>query len=114
MEQVQPWPVVRALGRIIVTPSGSVDALAATRLRSLLADLIEGQGNLEVVVDAMYLASIDGTGVKVLREATRRMAERGGTLVISSPRPEVRAMLEGGDVNVSPPGTPSAESRSDR
>jgi anti-anti-sigma factor len=114
MEQVQPWPVVRALGRIVVTPSGAVDAVAATRLRSLLADLIEGQGNLEVVVDAMYVASIDETAVKVLREATRRMGERGGTLVISSPRPEVRAMLEDSDVTVSPPGTPTAESRSDR
>lgn len=39
MEQVQPWPVVRALGRIVVTPSGAVDAVAATRLRSQIGEL---------------------------------------------------------------------------
>lgn len=112
MEQVQqPWPMARALGRIVVTPSGAVDAVAAPRLRALLADLIEGQGNLDVVVDAMYVASIDETTIKVLREATRRMGERGGTLIIASPRPEVRAMLEDRDVTLSPPGTRTAESR---
>lgn len=99
----QPWQISRALGRIVVSPYGALDAEFAEHLQAILSDLIEGQGNLEVVIDAMQVASIDDPAIEVLVEASRRMGERHGTLVISSARPEVVERLERHALVLSPP-----------
>lgn len=46
----------RALGRVVVTVQGELDRQRAAILERLLSDLIEGQGNLDVVV---HLTDVD-------------------------------------------------------
>ena len=103
MPAQQPWPISRALGRIVVSPQGALDDAAAGSLRIILRDLIEDQGNLEVVVDALQVSAIGDAAIEVLIEASRRMDEQHGTLVVSSPRDEVLARLEAHDLLLSPP-----------
>lgn len=86
----------------MVTLQGALDLTAARRLDTLLADLIDGQGNLEVVVDGMYVDAVEQSVVDVLVQASDRMDRRGGTLVVASPRPEVRAVLERTPLRLSP------------
>src|SRR4051794_4742841 len=41
----------RALGTVVVTVGGDLDATAIDRLERVLTDLIDGQGNLAVAID---------------------------------------------------------------
>jgi anti-anti-sigma factor len=102
-EAHQPWPIARALGRVVLTVHGPLDDGAAPRLRGVLVDLIDGQGNLDVVVDMMFARSLDGGSIDVLVDASRRMSRRGGTLVISCTRQEIRSRLAGSGLALSPP-----------
>jgi anti-anti-sigma factor len=87
----------------VLTLHGRLDDGAAPRLRGVLVDLIDGQGNLDVVVDTMFASSLDGGSIEVLVDASHRMSRRGGTLVISCTRQEIRARLAGSGLSLSPP-----------
>lgn len=99
----QPWQIARALGRVVVSACDTLDADSAEQLRAILADLIEGQGNLEVVIDAMQVVSVDDRAIEVLVQASRLMDQLHGTLVISSGRPEVVERLQVHGLVLSPP-----------
>ena len=65
----------RRLGRsVVVSLSGALDGAAAHRLYPLLLDVIEGQGNMGVVIDRSGLHEIDATAASVLSDAEARAA----------------------------------------
>jgi anti-anti-sigma factor len=84
----------RAMGTVVVTARGELDAPACNQLGRVLRDLIEGQGNLTVVVDLNEVASIHSSGVRVLVEAVSLAEERGGLLMVSDPPHATRDKLE--------------------
>ncbi|MFN2506117.1 MAG: STAS domain-containing protein [Acidimicrobiales bacterium] len=77
--------VGRFLGTVIVTLHGDLDLAASVGLAGVLRDLIDGQGNLAVVVDLGNVCRIDGSGVDVLASAADRIATRGGELRLGGP-----------------------------
>jgi anti-sigma B factor antagonist len=77
--------VGRAEGRVVVRLRGDLDVHSAPRLRRTLADLIEGQGNLVVVVDLAGLDFLDAVGLGVLVRAGRDLQSRGGEIVFRAP-----------------------------
>ncbi|MGI8808481.1 MAG: STAS domain-containing protein [Acidimicrobiales bacterium] len=81
----------RALGQVIVSIHGHVDADTSVELRHRLVDLIDGQGNRHVVLDLSRMTCIDSTGLAVFVDAHKRMQKRAGTLVFSGPQPAVAA-----------------------
>lgn len=81
-----PISISRALSRVVVTLHGTLDAHAAPRLRPLLLDLIDGQGNLDVVIDLRDVAVIDHAGIGVLLGASERMHHHGGRIEFSGAR----------------------------
>lgn len=83
----------RSLGRVVLTLDGELDTAAAPILRSTLLDVIEAQGNLDVVIDLAGLEFIDSRGLSVLLDADRTARERGGTLTLIAPRPGVDKVL---------------------
>lgn len=70
----------RCLGTVVVTVGGDLEASDAQRLERVLADLIDGQGNLDVVLDLGGLSRLDPCGVDVLAAAADNSAKRGGRL----------------------------------
>jgi anti-sigma B factor antagonist len=72
--------------------SGEVDMATAPRLRAALDELIES-GCETVVLDCRELSFLDSSGIGVLVAARTRMGD-GGVLVIDSPPPNVRKVLE--------------------
>jgi anti-sigma B factor antagonist len=84
----------RALGRVILTLHGDLDTAAAPVLRSALDQVIEQQGNLDVIIDLADLDFIDSRGLGVLVAADRTAKERGGTVTLSAPRPRVQRVFE--------------------
>lgn len=77
--------VGRFLGTVVVTLHGHLDVAASVRMAGVLHDLIEGQGNLAVVVDLRDLHGIAGSGVDVLAAAAGTIAKRGGELRLGGP-----------------------------
>ncbi len=89
----EPVTISRAFGLVIVTLNGTVDGGLTDFVRYLLVDLIEGQGNLNVLIDLRHVKAVDSSGLDVLIEAGHRMNRQGGTLRISEPPPELGTFL---------------------
>lgn len=100
--------VSRALGTVVVSVHGRLDTANAPALHRLLEDLIDGQGNLALVVNAGDMAVGGAAPLAVLAEAVGSAASRGGVLLIADPPPSTLAVLEAaglGSVIVSSPLT---------
>lgn len=83
----------RALGMAVVHVRGTLDAGAAPALRTRLANVIDGQGNRQVVLDLRGMTAIDRAGMLVLVDALTRMEDYGGDLVLSGPTSAVAEQL---------------------
>lgn len=79
----EPLTVTRALGIVIVTLRGQVDTRLDDLLRHVLADLIDDQGNRDLLVDVEHVEAISATTSSVISAAGERMRQRGGTLRLS-------------------------------
>ena len=75
----------RALGSVVVHVQGAVDAHNAPTLEDRLADIIDGQGNRQVVLDLRQMTGVDADGLFVLADALKRMDDYGGELLLSGP-----------------------------
>jgi anti-sigma B factor antagonist len=80
--------------RVIVTASGEIDLYTVPRLQSELAAVLAGGSAVEVIVDMSGVEFCDSTGMNVLLTAMKRAREHGGGLVLASPRPAVRKILQ--------------------
>lgn len=79
----------RALGKVVVTVEGALDVDTAPELRDRLVDLIEGQGNRQLVLELRAMTSIDRAGIAVLVDALKRLQRNAGTLVLSGPGQDI-------------------------
>lgn len=88
------FAVGRASSTVVVTVRGVLDGAGAGALRRVLADLIEDQGNLAVVVDLRHLALGPESELGVFAWAARCADRRGATLELADPPDDVEAWLE--------------------
>lgn len=72
--------ISRVRNRIVVTLRGALDACAAPLLHPLLRDLIDGQGNLHLVIDLRDVVTIDQAGMGLLAGASEQMRRHGGRI----------------------------------
>jgi len=70
---------------VIVTVHGDLDHPRAAHLGLVLADLIDGQGNLSLLVDLHDATAADAERVSVFAEAAERVHRRGGAMTLSKP-----------------------------
>ena len=87
------FDIRRQVGAVVVTPRGQLDLTAAARLGTVLGDLIEGQGNLNVVVDLRHVASVEPAGTGVFGAAAKVANHHGGKLTLSEASNELRHAL---------------------
>ena len=83
----------RAFAKVVVRVHGVLDADSAPELKDRLADLIDGQGNRQVIMDLRRVSDVDFAGVMVLFDAVMRMEEYGGELLLSGPTSGVAERL---------------------
>jgi anti-anti-sigma factor len=83
----------RAFGKVVVHIHGSLDSRSAPVLRDRLVDIVDGQGNRQVILDLRSMTAVDVAGLLVVGDAVMRMRECGGELVLSGPTAEVAAQL---------------------
>lgn len=100
--------VTRQLATVLVTLEGPLEEGACPVLASVLSDLVVGQGNLSVTVDARDLVVSDPLLTAVFTTLALEAEHRGGTFAVVEPAspPASRAGH--------PPGTPLRFSRNPR
>lgn len=76
------FSVHREADAVVVPVHGDVDLAASARLGAVLADLIEGQGNHDVVVDLEHVTAIDPAAFGVLAVAAKVAGLHGGNLAV--------------------------------
>ena len=83
----------RALGKVIVHVHGALDANTSLSLKERLVDIIDGQGNRQVVLDLRQMTSVDADGLFVLADALKHLDDSGGELLLSGPTRDVEDQL---------------------
>ena len=78
----------RRQGTVEITVSGVLDTLGCELLAGALRDLVDGQGNLDVIVDVTDLDRIDGPALEAIAACAHTSALRAGRL-------RVRAATDG-------------------
>jgi anti-anti-sigma factor len=86
--------VGRYLGTVVVTVHGELDLTRAGHLGTILADLIDGQGNLSIVVDLQDATATDADSLWVFTEAAERARRRGATMRLNQPPAPLYEALE--------------------
>lgn len=86
--------VARSAGTVVVTIRGRIDAQASEHLGGILADLIDGQGNMSVVVDLCEATATDPDCLWMLTEAAERAHRRGATMRLDAAPAEITSALE--------------------
>jgi anti-anti-sigma factor len=84
--------ISRVLGKVVVAVDGPVDVESTHCLRPLIADLVEGQGNLDVEID-LRRAWLDAAGVRLLSDTADQSRRRGGVVAVRGAAPHIRDVL---------------------
>ena len=79
---------------VIAAVHGEIDCVSAPLLAGGLADLIDHQGNLVVLVDLVAVSFIDSSGLAVLVRAREGLARKGGRMVLAEPSASARKVLD--------------------
>ena len=80
--------------RVIVALSGEIDLYTAPRLQNQLAQALNTEHAVRLVVDMSGVDFCDSTGMNVLLAAQRLAREHGGNVELSGPRPAVKKILQ--------------------
>lgn len=84
--------VTRVDGDVVVYVRGEIDIASASMLWERLVEAIPDTKRL--VLDLRDTEFIDSTGLSVFVRALRRLRGAGGELILRSPRPGVRKILD--------------------
>lgn len=95
MGDASPFSVLfsRALGKVVVHVHGELEATTAPVLEARLVDIIDDQGNRQVVLDLRKVTGVDAASLFILADALKRMDDHGGELLLSGPTSAVEAQL---------------------
>lgn len=85
--------IVALNGTADVLLLGELDMDTASELRAVLDPLIES-GPSEIVLDCNGLTFIDSSGIAALIAVQKRLGPKGRRLIVRSPRPMIRKVLE--------------------
>lgn len=87
----------RALGTVVVTLHGDIVPAVVPTLRAVLADLIDGQGNLSVALDLRDVQRVDPVAMAVFAGAADSCRRRGGSLSLCWETDDALRRLERGE-----------------
>lgn len=74
------FAITRALGTVVVTVHGEINLDDWARMDAVLKDLIDAQGNLDVLLDLSGVVRLEGTAMPLIVGAARKAHTHGGRL----------------------------------
>src|SRR5687768_137271 len=78
----------------VLIPEGIVNSDTSAQLANMLNERLDQSEHNNLVVDLSEVTYMSSAGLRALVGALKRSREAGGNLVISSPSPRVREVLE--------------------
>jgi anti-sigma B factor antagonist len=81
----ESWPILSVSGEVDIQTSPILDEHV---------ERVLGQGASSMVVDLGGVTFLDSTGLSVLIAGLKRCQDAGGTMRVTSPRPNVRRVFE--------------------
>jgi anti-anti-sigma factor len=93
-ERRSSMSIRRRGSKVVVTLHGDLDSGATPMMGQFLVDLIDGQGDLDIVIDLRDVVSADKEILEVLA-ASGRGKRRRGRLYLAAPNQRVQAALRG-------------------
>ena len=103
-----PGPSARSIvigryrGTVVVTVHGDLDPTRAAHLGLMLTDLIDGQGNLSLIVDLRDATATDAASVAVFTDAAERANRHGGVITLNEPPDVLEQALRQRGLPISP------------
>ena len=92
----------RYRGTVVVTVHGDLAPTRVAHLDHMLTDLIDGQGNLSLIVD-LHDATATGTAsVSVFADAAERAGRHGGVIILNEPPDVLEEALRWRGLRLSP------------
>ena len=79
---------------ITVAPEGDVSLETTPVLREVLRQIVDSQGGGAIDVDLSAVGFVDSAGIGVLVAAQRAAAAKGSRLMVTSPGPMIRMVLQ--------------------
>lgn len=79
---------------LLVRPGGELDLAVADDLRSALEAALDREPAKNLVFNLARVSFIDSSGLGVLLGRYRRVSKNGGKVLIVSPQPQVRRILD--------------------
>lgn len=89
-----PLVIWRAEDAVVVALRTDLDRHACEILGPVLTDLIEGQGNLVVLLDMRATRMVESEALGILRLASEQAGRRGGTFGVARPSADARWALD--------------------
>ena len=83
----------RESGHVVLRLAGTLDRSTSAELSERLSDVIDEQGNLNVVLDLAGVRAMDRNGVQVLGAAWDRLQAKGGSLALVRPGAPIQRTL---------------------
>jgi len=77
-----------------VVPTGSLDSVTAPTFERELAPTLDSPTAKVLVLDLTGLSFVSSAGIRVVLAARKRMAERGGTVLMANLQPPVAKAFE--------------------
>lgn len=84
---------------VTVVPEGDIGLETVDVLREVLRSVVDSRQGGEIDIDMSSVTFLDSSGIGVLIAAQRAAANRGTKLMLSSPGPMVRMVLEVAHLN---------------
>jgi len=80
VEPTSSFTIRRCLGTVVLSIRGQVELEDWSRINGILTDLIDDQGNLDVVVDLGEVTALERAAVPLIVHCARRAHSHGGRL----------------------------------
>lgn len=78
---------------LVMSVMGDLDVYTATRLKEAIIGEAQS-GRVFIALDLSGVEFLDSTGLAAMIGGMKRLRERGGTLVLVTPNPQIRRILE--------------------
>lgn len=76
----------------LLTLTGELDTITSTELEKQVAPVLSSA--LGIIIDLTGLGYISSMGLRILAIIRKRVSERGGTVLLVNPQPQIQSVLD--------------------
>lgn len=86
-------------GRLLIQPHGELDHHSARQAMEEIIEAVDSTLPRELLLDMSKLSFMDSSGIAVIIKTNRRITEAGGKMLIVSPQPQPKKVIEAAGID---------------